>query len=152
MQSYQNVGTATDKPICPECSAGDVGFPFTDMSDTPAWVQTIGVVPCWNPGVSPPFHIVPFSHAGPDPLLYRRDPFHMLKCGIGRDLAAGIVVSLIELEYFDSGDPGESLAIPQRLERAYAVFRLWTLAEGKNTSLRKFSRTSTMRTERNCLC
>ena len=139
-RSYANVGTANDKRCCWECSAGGPGVSFTDMSDTPAWVQTIGVEPCWDVGVSPPFHIIPFSHAGPDPLMYRRDPFHMLKFGFGRDLAAGMIVHLTEMGYFDSEDGGESLAIPARLDRAWAVFRLWCIAEGKHPSLRRFTK------------
>ena len=140
-RKYANVGNTNAKRMCPECLAGDEGISFTDMSATPRWVDTVGSEPCWDDGVDPPLHIIPFNVSGPDPCLYRRDPFHMLKFGFARDLAAGVIVHLCELTYFDDdASDGDSQAIPARLDRAHAMLHLWCLAEGKQKSLRRFTK------------
>ena len=137
---YANVGTAKDLAMCPECLAGMPGFNFTDVSNHPAWLDTVGTVSPWGIDAEPPLHCLPFMDQ-PDPTMYRRDPFHLLKFGFARDLAAGLIVQLCSLEYFDIGiEAGDSRSVEERLGRAFGHFDLWCLASSKQKHLKSFTR------------
>ena len=64
--------------------------------------------------------------------------FHVVKHGVGREAAASIVIMLCFLKFFD--DVGDARNLPERLSRAYKVFALWCIAEGKTSSLKNFTR------------
>ena len=137
-RSYQNIGTVNQRGFCSECCAGEPGTPMMDLNPTPTWVGSLYSFDPWS--VIPPLSRIPFAHSKL-PSLYRRDPFHTLKYGFLRDLNAGIIIYLAQLKYYDDpDDPAESHALDKRLERAYASFKLFCIAEGKTSSLRKFSR------------
>ncbi|CAE7945401.1 unnamed protein product, partial [Symbiodinium sp. KB8] len=72
--------------------------------------------------------------------LYRRDQFHTLKYGFLKDCGASIIIWLCDLAYFDEACAQESLSIDSRLDRAYGLFKLWTIVAKKSTTLRKFTR------------
>ena len=135
-RSYLNVGTVNEKAMCPECDAGLPSRNFEDFSDEPEWATTIGSSLPWS--APPPFSVVPFDDVTPAS-VHRHDFFHVIKYGVARDLCASCIVALGHMGYFDDpNDAGQSIAVDNRLERAYGMFRLWTLAEGKTTQIKHF--------------
>ena len=133
-----NVGT-TQETCCPECDAGSrPDLPMIDLRDEPSWAATIYQTEPWNS--VPAIANVPFSATASKKVsMFRKDAFHTLKFGILKDLAAGMIMWLCQEGCFDF--PGcASKSMDARLERAFKTFQLWTLAEKKSTSLRKFSR------------
>ena len=123
--------------MCPECSAGSPAYAFEDFRDSPSWGPTLGADPPTTPG---PFAAVPFSERFPVS-KHKHDLFHVVKYGVARDLCASIIITLGHMGYWDDdSDPGASRAVPQRLQRAYARFRLWACAEGKSPLIRHFTR------------
>ena len=141
-RSYANAGTVVNRAFCPECSAGPDAMPAIDMSEPPQWAATAYMSDPWN--TVPPLSQIPYA-LSQAASLYRRDPFHMLKYGFLRDLAASSILYLAQLEYWDYEGVGKSL--DARLERAYKMFSLWLIAESKSSSLRKFSRGNFHRTK-----
>ncbi|CAE7945689.1 unnamed protein product, partial [Symbiodinium sp. KB8] len=137
-RSYLNVGVIKDIPFCPECDAGSTGVPGFDFSEEPTWAQTLYRTVPWSsmPHIN---QYVPYCQSCPAS-LYRRDQFHTLKYGFLKDCGASIIIWLCDLAYFDEGSPGESLSIENRLERAYGLFKLWTLAACRSTTIRKFTK------------
>ena len=133
---YGNVGHVREKAMCPECDAGSPGIAFEDFSDHAAWMQTQYSTVPWL--TEPAMLKIPFSLGKPAE-LFRRDNFHTLKYGFCRDLAASLLVLLGTLTYFDF-TPADSHAVDSRLERAFSMFALWCAAEGRSTTLKKFSR------------
>ena len=133
---YAHVGSKNDNEMCPFCLAGGPNYPFTDVGDSPAWATTLDASLPWSQ--TPPLNRVPFSTSRPAS-LYRCDPFHILKFGFFKDLAACILLELCWLGLFDFSVPGELKNITDRLQRAHALFRLWCLAEKKSPTIRKFS-------------
>ena len=134
-RSYANVGTVREREFCPDCRAGSAGVPAMGFQAVPVWTRSLFMDEPWE--VLPPLNKIPFSTVKRTS-LYRRDCFHILKYGFLKDLCAGAVMYLGQLGYFDS--EGDSVAIDNRLSRAYNLFHLWCIAEGKSTTLRKFSR------------
>ena len=63
--------------------------------------------------------------------------FHVIKHGLARELSASAVMWLAHHGYWDG--EGDTRNLPDRLERAYARYRLWCTVEGKTTSLKRFS-------------
>ena len=134
-RSYQNVGTVRDHPFCPECCAGEPGVEGFDVADYPRWAATCHTVVPWD--TTPILSEIPFASSKPAS-LYRRDSFHTLKYGMLKDFAASCLVYLAQLGYFDF--EGDAKNLDARLERAFSHFKLYCLAAGKTTGLRKFSR------------
>ena len=135
-RTYLNEGRKTFRMMCPECWAGQEQYPPTDMRDVPAWLSTLY---CDTPWTSrPPLQAAPFQDTD-SAFLYKRDPFHTLKYGFCRDLAASVLILLGHLTYFDNDTPGISKALDARLERAFSYFSMWSAAEGRCPTLRKFS-------------
>ena len=135
-RTYLNEGRKNFRMMCPECWAGLQQYPATDMSDNPDWLTTLYRDEPWTS--TPPLNLAPFSRTNPV-FLYKRDPFHTLKYGFCRDLAASVLVFLCYLEYFDGDEPGLSRALDARLERAFSFFSMWSIAEGKCPTLKQFS-------------
>ena len=138
-RSYHNSGPRSNLQICPLCSAGEEGLPYTDVSKAPQWLQTVGASNPWDDGNEPPLLQVPFSRNFPAN-VYKCDPFHILKFGIFRDCAASCIIRLAVMQYFDADEPGESTAVPERLQRAFSYYHMWTLACKKCSSLKGFTR------------
>ena len=136
-RSYFNVGTTRSHEFCPDCLAGSTQVPAFDGAADPAWSRTLHTVSPWSS--VPVLNAIPFSE---DPLkgpsLYRKDPFHTLKYGLLKDVVASSIWLLCQLGFYDfDGDASKS--IESRLGRAFSSFSLWLLAEGKSTTLRKFT-------------
>ena len=143
-RSYMNIGTRYSREFCPECLAGGPDFDAFDAADVPSWASTVGQSDPWES--LPVFNRIPFSGSHPA-TLYRRDAFHTLKYGFVRDFCASSIIYLAQLAYFDF--EGDARNLDARLQRAYSCFKLYCLAEGKSTSLRKFSRGNFHRAKKN---
>ena len=130
-RSYQNVGRVADHPYCPECKDAVAGV---DMQPNPNWTGSLYASEPWQ--TTPVLSNIPYSGLR-RASLYRRDPFHTLKYGFLRDLAAGIILYLAQLQYFDY--EGDRKNLESRLARAYSAFKMFCVAEGKTSTLRKFS-------------
>ncbi|CAE7681954.1 unnamed protein product [Symbiodinium microadriaticum] len=134
-RSYYNLGKRSDIPICHLCLAGAPNVAFETVSDTPDWEGSYCMSEPWE---SPPaLASVPF-----DPLrkaeIFRLDPFHLWRVGLGRDLVGSGIVCLCQLGYMDL-EPGCSKNIDDRLVRAHALFKLWCAGTGRTPALRSFS-------------
>ena len=135
-RSYHRTGVVRDGMICPQCEAGAPGVSFTDCQDQPAWAATMGRSNPWV--TTPPLNEAPFAATFPSS-LYKFDPFHVTKFRVFRDAVASCVVRLACMKYFDF-EAGESVSVDSRLERAYNLYKLWTLAAGKVATLKKFTK------------
>ena len=136
-RSYHKTGTVNHLNICPYCEAGAEGYSYTDVSDSPAWLATIGVADPW--AATPALNEVPYASSFPAG-LYKLDVFHVLKFGVFRDAVASTIVRLAFMRYWDTDDATESCGVPERLNRAFAYYTMWCLAHSKNPSLKRFSR------------
>ena len=133
-RSYHRTGPVNALKICPLCDAGAEGIPYSDVSSAPEWLRTVGSSEPWLE--TPPLNEAPFSVRAN---LYKFDPFHVLKFGIFRDAVASTIIRLAFMGFFDF-TAGESRGVPERLLRAFSLYKLWCLAEKKNPSLKTFSR------------
>ena len=136
-RSYHNSSTKKDLMICPWCSAGAPGLPFTDASDEPCWAPTMGSSDPWHADELPPLNHAPFSGTFPA-FLHKFDPFHVLKFGVFRDFIASSIIRMCLMGLCDAA--GDSVAIEQRLERSFASFKLWQLANKKCAAVKGFTK------------
>eukprot|EP00438_Fugacium_kawagutii_P027965 Skav210844 [mRNA] locus=scaffold543:347409:348998:+ [translate_table: standard] len=122
-RSYQNVGHRNFIPCCHECDAGDIRYPFEDVSSSPAWVNTLYQTPPWSQ--PPPFKHIPFEDwgSGQASRFFKKDPFHIFRLGIARNFIGSTIVLFCSLGLFD--DAGDSKDMNQRLIRAWSSFSLW---------------------------
>lgn len=97
----------------------------------------VGASVPWDPLSPPPLSQIPFSDSFPAN-LYKRDMFHIVKHGVGREVAASVLILLAHLAYFDSED--DTRNIVDRLHRGYMFFKLWCLANSKTPSLKNFTK------------
>ena len=134
---YTHIGDIKMKPICSECMAGDPRFPMEDTTSSPAWVSTLFTSEPWDvPGV---LEEIPFDETMPA-RKYKRDLLHVFKIGLGRDICGSLIMLLARhFRHFDCGDPGESIALGNRLKRAHSRFMLWCVASGSSPHLRGFT-------------
>ena len=132
-RSYAHMGRVNARAMCSLCHAGLPGLDWEDISDTPAWLPTMHATRPWE--VKPSLCKAPFDASCPE-LFFRLDVFHVVKVGICRDLAGGIVL-LCRLGFYDS--PGDRVNLAARLKRAHGSFKLWLLAVRKSAALRYFS-------------
>ena len=136
LRSYAHVGTKTTGHICHACLAGGNGPLFEDYSENPTWATTGFVQRPWNTNGPPPSLCQIPSFPAPEELI-QLDPFHVVKMGVGRSIAGGILVFLVRQKYFDHA--GSSQNFKDRLQRAHSNFVLWCSAERKYPSLRSFT-------------
>ena len=97
----------------------------------------VGASVPWDPAYPPPLNQIPFSNSFPAN-MYKRDTFHVVKHGIGREMAASTLALLSNMGYFDSDDDTKNL--PDRLHRGYMLFKLWCGSEKKSPSLKNFTK------------
>ena len=135
-RSYHNSSTKTENMICHLCEAGRPGLNFVDCADEPKWASTMAASEPWNQ--LPPLNYAIYSHEFPAS-LYKLDPFHVTKFGVFRDCVGSTLVRLCRMRYFDF-EEGESTSVDARLERAFNIYKLWALAEGKCITLKRFSK------------
>ena len=138
-RSYLNMGTVNNIRMCPDCHAGEDGLSFSDFSDNPCWAPTTGQTVPWNLDDPSSLAGVPFSESSPG-LMHRHDMFHVIKYGLARDLAASVILQLAYKKYWDDPGAQDSLSVDARLNRTYARYKLWCVAEQKWTSIKHFQR------------
>ena len=137
LRSYQHVGTKYTGKICHACMAGGNGPAFEDYSENPQWVATLFQARPWNTNQATPALATIPSFPAPEELI-RLDVFHIIKMGIGRNIAGGVLVYLAKQGCFDFD--GCSKNFPDRLLRGHANFSLWCAAERKHAALRSFTK------------
>ena len=129
---WENKGIVRNIACCHECGAGVDGCPFEDMSETPVWANTRFSSRPWT--TPPPMLPVPVCKAAPEK-QYRRDPFHLCKVGIYRDLAGSCLLWMVSHDYF--GNRGD---VNDKLATAHGAFKLFCVATSKSPALRSFTR------------
>ena len=97
----------------------------------------VGASVPWDPDEPPPLICVPYSDENPAS-LYKRDMFHVVKHGVGREAAASLLLLLSYLLCFDF--PGETKNLPDRLSRGFCMFKLWCETHQKSPSLKNFTK------------
>ena len=137
-RSYFNLGKRRNIPICHLCMAGTSEAPFEDLDDQPQWESSLYMEQPWGSDAIPAMAQIEFDPACA-PLVFRLDPFHLWRMGIGRDLVGSIIVTLCELQKFD-WCPEDTKNIDDRLDRAHGCFRLWALGSHKSPALRSFTK------------
>lgn len=138
-RSWQNVGHRNFIPCCHECGAGDLHFPFEDVSFDAAWKSTMYRTPPRSH--PPPFHHIPFEDwmSGGASRFFKRDPFHIFRLGIARNFIGSTIVLFSTLGLFDT--PHDGKAFEARLDRAWNSFLLWCAGNSCSpSSLRSFSK------------
>ena len=137
LRSYAHVGTKSTGSICHACLAGGNGPMFEDYSENPTWANTAFVQRPWDTNAAPPYLCQIPSFPAPEELI-QLDPFHVVKMGVGRSIAGGVLVFLVRQKYFDH--PGSSQNFKERLERAHSNFSLYCSSQRKYPSLRSFTK------------
>lgn len=97
----------------------------------------VGASVPWDPACPPPLNQIPFCDSFPAN-MYKRDTFHVVKHGIGREMVASTLVLLSNMGYFDFDNDTKNL--PDRLHRGYMMFKLWCGSENKSPSLKNFTK------------
>ena len=133
-RSYAHLGRVNHLGICSLCMAGtSAQIVWDQVSHDPAWASTMYQERPWND--TPAFCRIPYDSDMPED-VFKLDPFHLYKVGLGRDLAGGLVL-LARLGYYDLD--GESKMLKHRIKRAFRHFRLWCISSHKQAALRYFS-------------
>ena len=138
-RSYQNVGHKNLIKVCHECHAGAPLVPFEDFTSDARWKTTLYIDVPWE--TPPPFRHLPFEpwDSGRAASFFKRDPLHIFRLGIARNLIGSSVVLLCNKGFFDA--EGDNYAVDSRLSRAWSNFALWCHANRVTTSgIRSFSR------------
>ena len=136
---YGRKGRKKSLACCFECMAGLPGMPYEDCNATAAWTATVYSARPWS--IPPPMALCPFepdTPQGKPEMLYKKDPFHILKLGLFRHYIGSVLVTLVQWNQFWVAN--ESNAAPVQLNRAFSYFRMWCLAFRKTAALRSFSR------------
>ena len=132
-RSFEHLGSKNDLLMCHECCAGTSALPFEDVtSDHPCWESTIHTSRPWQE--EPRLARIPYDLGRPEK-QFHRDVFHLCKVGIYRDFVGSSVLLLCTLGYF-----GPQGSVPEKLERAHKVFKLFCETTSQTPGLRSFSR------------
>lgn len=89
----------------------------------------------------PPYAPIPFEPwaSGEAGAFFRYDPFHVFRLGIARNFIGSCLIFLCNEGYYDT--PGDSVAVVERLGRAWSSFSLWCEANSQSPqSMRSFSK------------
>ena len=137
-RSYAFCGTYSTGKLCHLCGAGGGGPAAEDYRAEPAWANTFLRERPWDTHAAPPALTSIPAYLAPEEVL-QPDPFHVVKFGIGRSIAGGVLVYLVRKTCFDyEGCSG--LSFPERLNRAHSSFAMWCRAEKKHPALRSFTK------------
>ena len=131
-RSYEHKGQVRHLACCHECMGGLEDLPWEDCSEYPVWERTMFTTRPWSS--VPPLQQVPFDKQAPE-RFYRKDPFHIGKVGLLRDLAGSILFWCVENSYF--GARGQ---LPDKLIAAHGAFKLFCHVQGQQPSLRSFTK------------
>ena len=136
VRSYLHLGDVKDHEICPWDNAGHADHPFEDCSDIASWVTTLfQSVPWSQPG---PFENIPFDTTMPA-AKYRRDPLHIFKIGLARDVVGSLIILLAR--FYCAWDwPGDPVGLWPCMERAHKRFVLWCKAEKQTPHFKSFTK------------
>ena len=110
--------------------------PFEDFSDEPQWQRGMYRSRPWSS--QPILASIPYDQQGAQERMIVPDPFHVVKIGLGRDLAGSIIVLLCRKGFFDH--EGSSKNLPARLERAHSNFLMYCMASNERPALRGFTK------------
>ena len=99
-RSYALVGTVSTGQLCHLCLAGGGGPVAEDYRAEPGWANTLLTQRPWDARLAPPALANIPGFACPEELL-QPDPFHVVKFGIGRSIAGGVLVYLARKKCFD---------------------------------------------------
>eukprot|EP00438_Fugacium_kawagutii_P001047 Skav201074 [mRNA] locus=scaffold4522:7427:8401:- [translate_table: standard] len=132
---YAKKGRKRALSMCPECLAGQAGYPYEDVGRRPKWKRTCDFSRPWV--LDPVLSEIPFDQKAPEKMI-RRDVFHLTKLGFYRHFTASALVLLIHWRYFIIA--GESNAAPEQLCRAHGCFKLWRATFHKTPALTSFTR------------
>eukprot|EP00438_Fugacium_kawagutii_P011054 Skav221281 [mRNA] locus=scaffold2775:169664:171427:- [translate_table: standard] len=135
-RSYAHLGSINHFQICHQCFAGDSDHPFEDYRERPTWESSMNATRPWNTDQPPVMARLPFDDSAPERLL-QGDSFHIYKVGVGRDLAAGILVILLRKGFFDF--EGCATNIDARFAAAHSNFSLWCKVMNKSPGLSSFT-------------
>ena len=140
LRSFHNLSDVNPRPICAECFAGHVDYPFEDTGPSPAWVHTLYETEPWDPMDRGWFERIPYDPAMPA-RKYKRDLLHVFRIGLARDICGSCITMLCRhFKKFD--DVGDSVELSKRLKRAHGRFALWAMANHKSPHLRGFTKDS----------
>ena len=131
-RSFENQGVTTDQPCCHECLAGSPNLAWEDVGPNPCWNASVFSVRPWS--IVPPMSVVPYDVSKPE-FQYKKDPFHLCKVGIFRDLAGSVICFLCFKGFFGLGGD-----VSEKLNRAHSAFVMYTMATSQTPALRSFSK------------
>ncbi len=131
-RSFENQAITTDQPCCHECLGGSPGLPWEDVGSNPCWNSTVWGARPWS--IDPPMTVVPYDVSKPES-QYKKDPFHLCKVGIFRDLAGSVICFLCFKGFF--GVDGD---VSEKLNRAHSAFVMYTSATSQTPALRSFTK------------
>ena len=135
-RSFFHLGTVREHEICPYCLGGHKDHPFEDCSDKASWISTIGISNPWS--IAGPMEVIPFDDTN-SVAKYRRDPLHIFKIGLARDLVGSVILMLAT--WFCIWDwPGDNVGLWPRMKRAHSRFRLWARANQVSAHFKSFSK------------
>ena len=134
---YANIGSINSIQFCHRCFAGDESYPSEDFGEIPTWLETLDYERPWDEECPPALAQIPYDGNSPERAL-QGDLFHVFKTGLGRDIAGGVIVTMMRKGFWDF--EGSSKNLPDRFDRAHASFVLWCQVEGHCPGLRSFSK------------
>ena len=134
------VSIVNELAMCHECEAGIPGLVWEDFSERPAWEATMFATRPFQG--SPPLSVIPIDDSAPE-RLFRKDPFHIGKVGILRDMCGSTLFWLVENQYY-----GSAGNLPSKLEAAHGAFKLFCSTTGQQPSLRSFTKSLFVYTSR----
>ncbi len=134
-RSFEHLGRRNDLEMCHECCAGANGLVWEDVAtDHPCWEGTIYTNRPWQPHLQRGITKIPYDLQRPE-AVFRRDVFHLCKVGVYRDFVGSSILLLCSLGYF-----GLQGGVPEKLETAHSLFKLFCQTTHRTPGLRSFSR------------
>ena len=122
--------------ICHHCLAGKGPYVWEDVTSNPNWLPTCYQERPWTAEKPSCVLPIPYSISAPEK-VFRSDPMHLVKLGIGRHYVASSIVALGDLNVFN--DTGASIA--RFLEAAHIDFTWCCKREIRQTpNLKQFTR------------
>ena len=103
--------------MCPWCDANDTTVPFTDVSSTALWKQTVNRDVPYT--LAPPLAKIP---GAADSRFLSKDVFHICNLGITRTFVVSTICFLVLCKHFESRCNLAGKSVPVRLNEAYQLF------------------------------
>ena len=106
-----------DKGVCFHCLAGQAGLPWEDLTSQAQWRNTLYAQRPWVDIRPSCFLPVPYSREAPE-RMFRSDPMHLLKLGVGRHFLASSIIVLGDYNVW----PGSSESVEKLLLLSHSDF------------------------------